>query len=80
VTAETVPDLLMPAAAAEEWFTCGCGQDDCGRAGFQAPALPIVVAAELRRIADEADARSTVGVVGVISLRRRADELDPNGA
>lgn len=54
-------------------------------AGRQAPATdaaiaaaaPRIVAAELRRIADAADARSTVGVVGVASLRRRADELDP---
>lgn len=81
-------DLVIPDAAREEWFHCGC-EAGCDRAGFQADALPIVVAAELRRIAD--------GMTLVLSddprpfdagykqrgdeiadwFHRRADELDP---
>jgi len=34
-------------------------------------------AAELRRIADAQDAKTSVGVIGLVWLRARADELDP---
>ncbi len=40
-------------------------------------AAPIIVAAELRRMADEAEAAGTDSMWGRRELRYRADELDP---
>lgn len=65
-------DLTIPQAAADEWFACGCSESGCIRAGYQADALPIVVAAELRRFAAYF-APSTCAT----ALRARAEELDP---
>lgn len=89
MTAETVSDLRIPAAAAEEWFHCGC-EAGCDRAGFQAAALPIVVAAELRaqaaylgRVIEKRGNGRTVQTANKAFalmariLHDRADELDP---
>lgn len=67
--AETVrPDrtgslpISIPAVAHEFWFACGCLDQDCARAGFQADALPYVVAHELRAVAGDLTARLEVAL------------------
>jgi hypothetical protein len=91
MTTETT-DVTIPPAAVESWFTCGCSED-CGRAGYQHEALAIVVAAELRRLADDVDdmrmqdtpangdpaVYAEVRALGRVRdlLTARADELDP---
>jgi hypothetical protein len=42
-------------------------------------AAPLIVAAELRRMADEVEAAETDSMWGRRELRYRADELDPTG-
>lgn len=87
---EEAADLRIPAAADDAWFTCGCSESGT-RSGYKPEALYAVVAAELRRIADEiarslthlpttsdADHYFYAGVRDTADgLTRRADELDP---
>lgn len=89
----TPAELRVPDAAADLYFACGCSESGCSRAGYQSDALPIIVAAELRRFAEEADLHrlnyTPVGddparyaaVRAYANLRdrlsTRADELDP---
>lgn len=54
--AEPLP-LSIPSVAHELFFACGCLDEGCSRAGFQADALPYIVAAELRGMAGEILAR-----------------------
>jgi hypothetical protein len=68
-------ELAIPAAAADAWFSCGCGED-CGRSGFQSYALPIVVAAELRRLVGAHSNPGDWGGVRYVDLLARAEELD----
>lgn len=67
-------DMDIPESAREHLFTCGCRDPRCNRAGYQEAALPLVVAAELRRLAalvseDEDEASFSD------FLLERADEL-----
>lgn len=73
MTSENTVDLVIPPAAADAWFTCGCSESGI-RSGYKPEALPVVAAAELRRIADEGEA---TGLLTFRDLRARADELDP---
>lgn len=88
-TDATPADLSIPDAAADGWFQCGCTESGCTRAGYQAEALPLIVAAELRRLADFYSAvvvycGTSRGVqtgnkafsLVARQLRARADELD----
>ena len=87
VTTET-PELHVPPAAADAWFTCGCSESGI-RSGYKPEALPVVVAAELRRIAEYFDRWATESGLqwngldddtlrtAALSLRGRASELDP---
>lgn len=64
-------ELAVPERAADEWFVCGCSESGI-RAGYKAEALPVIVAAELRRLAPLLSDRGTSADL----LRDRADELD----
>lgn len=80
-------DVKIPDEASEFFFTCQCG---CGRRGYQSEALPIVVAAELRRFAAEAHeeaqgyplnttghiTRRDIALTYARMLKLRAAELD----
>ncbi len=89
----TPAELEIPDAAKDQAFACGCARLDCRREGYQDDALPIIVAAELRRQAEAITATVRASFTGRISslsadeqkvyaaqwhvLSRRADELDP---
>jgi hypothetical protein len=75
----TAAELEIPPAAVDAYFVCGCSESGI-RAGYKPEALPAVVAAELRRIADEPGMGFMTGphdVSAANRLRARADELDP---
>lgn len=78
-----VAEIEIPEAAQEFRFRCGCDDPDCGREGYTAEALPLVVAAELRRQAAAFGGWHKDDVVRAHALRdlflRRAAELDPQG-
>lgn len=73
-------DLTIPDAAADSWFHCGC-EAGCSRSGYQPEALPLIVAAELRRLADEIGDRSFADNAWWFMdvLTARAAELDGKG-
>lgn len=58
-------DLEIPDAAQEAFFCCSCGDPGCDRSGYQAEALPHIVAAELRRLAAKITAELAEAVVTV---------------
>jgi hypothetical protein len=77
-------ELEIPQAAADAWFHCGC-EKGCDRAGYQPEAIPLIVAAELRRLIDtvlDRDPAADVhaGPVSLSDLLARVYELDPDGA
>lgn len=64
-------EMLIPDEAEEFRFYCDCGQDDCGRMGFQVEGVHHIVAAELERLVEETDWAWAVGS----ALKARASEL-----
>ncbi len=77
MTDTTTPaELEIPDAAKDQAFACGCARLDCRREGYQDDALPIIVAAELRRIVEEWYGQGLVEDGVLERLERRADELD----
>lgn len=71
-------DLSVPPAAADAYFVCGCSESGI-RGGYKAEALGPIVAAELRRMAEEPGMSFMTGPHDTSSatrLRARADELD----
>lgn len=71
-------ELEIPQAAADAWFTCGCSESGI-RAGYQEEALAPIVAAELRRLAQEASDRARAQYE--ISTRaHRARDAEHDGA
>lgn len=86
-------DLKIPDAAADGWFACGCSESGCVRAGYDPDVIPLIVAAELRRIAVEVaqpaglisvatetgQVARNVYLANAAALRARAAELDGKG-
>lgn len=75
-------DLQIPAEANEFWFKCGCQRvphvnalNLCHREGYGEEALPYIVAAELRRLADSWSGWDPEAEDFIARLRRRAGEL-----
>lgn len=78
--AEPLP-LSIPTVAYQSYFACACLNEHCTRAGFQADALPHIVAAELRGMAGELMARHDVdrrqsGYSAALVLLARAEALE----
>lgn len=48
------PDLPVPPAAVAAYFVCGCSESGI-RSGYKPEAIAVIVAAELRVLADEMD-------------------------
>lgn len=81
-------DLPVPLAAVDAYFVCGCSESGV-RAGYKPEAIAVIVAAELRVLADEvATHRNIVGAfrsseffdgtdMVINALTVRADALDP---
>lgn len=67
--------ITLPEEAREHWFTCGCGQPTCDRAGYTHDGVKLIVAAELRWMASRTNDVSTQ-----LWLRQRADELEQQEA
>jgi hypothetical protein len=77
MTSENTVDLAIPPAAVDAYFVCGCSESGI-RAGYKPEALDAVVAAELRRLAEERWNRNLIAPADLRDwLRARADELDP---
>lgn len=75
---DTTPaDLTIPPDAAEAWFACGCSESGI-RSGYKPEAVPLIVAAELRRLAEEIGDRSSADNTWWFMdvLTDRANELD----
>lgn len=91
MTDTTPAEVAIPPAAVAAHFVCGCSESGI-RAGYKAEALGPTVAAELRRLVREVDARREAktgqryadGYFDGANMVRdlmadRADELDPEG-
>lgn len=73
--------LTVPSVAQDLFFACGCLDSDCHRCGYQADALPYIVAAELRGMAGELFARydedpGLSAYDAALVLLARAEQLD----